>query len=83
MSVDSASPASQAPAAPPVTYGGYTFTVAEMHRVVAAQRAEARRVAALGAAALDDLPLDDLLGFDMGRTLAVIDYYHLVHARSA
>ena len=70
-------------ASTPVTYGGYTFTLAEMRRVVAAQRAEARRVAALGAAALDDLPLDDLLGFDMGRTLAVIDYYHLVHARSA
>ena len=63
-------------------YGGYVFTLEEMLRTVAERAAEARRVASLGAAALDELGLHDALEFDMGRTLAVMDYYHLTYLPS-
>ncbi len=70
------------PSEPSVSYDGYAFTLDEMRRVVAEQRLEALRVATLGPAALDELSDSALLDFDMGRVLAIIDYYHIVHLPS-
>jgi hypothetical protein len=58
-----------------ITYCGYAFTVGEMHAEIRARREEARRVREQGEAALD---LDTLLTTDLGRVLAISDYYHLV-----
>ncbi len=64
-----------------ITFEGYTFTQEEMHATVAARVAESRRVATLGPAALDELDASDILSFDMGRTLAIMDYYYTRHKR--
>ena len=58
-----------------VTYCGYAFTVGEMHAEIRARREEARRVRALGEAALDP---DKLFKTDLRRVVAINDYYHLV-----
>lgn len=65
-----------------ITYEEYTFTVEEMHVVVRKQREESARMAKLGEAAFDDMSIDDFLSFDMGRTLAILDYYHLIYLAS-
>ena len=58
-----------------ITYCGYSFTVGEMHAEIRARREEARRVREMGEAALD---LDTLLTTNLGRVVAINDYYHLV-----
>ena len=60
------------------SFEGYAFTAHEMHSVMAERRAEASRIAHRGPAALDDMDLDDLCNFDMGRTLAIVDFYHTI-----
>jgi hypothetical protein len=70
------------PSGPSVSYDGYAFTLDEMRRVVVQQRLEALRVETLGPAALEDLSDSALLDFDMGRVLAIIDYYNIVHLPS-
>jgi hypothetical protein len=62
-----------------ITYETYTFTEEEMYAVVQKQREESERVARLGAAAFDHMDIDDFLSFDLGRTLAIMDYYNLVY----
>ena len=64
-----------------ISYEGYTFTVGEMRAVLQQQRDESARVARLGAAAFDDMSMDAFLSLsaDLGRTLAIVDYYHLVY----
>jgi hypothetical protein len=59
-----------------ITRGRFSFTIAEMLETVQKCRAEAEKVRRLGAAALDDLSPDELMGFDMEYTIAVMDYYH-------
>ena len=61
-----------------ITYEKYTFTIDEMHAVVKKQHDDSERVWRLGAAAFDDMSMDEILDFDMGRTLAIMDYYNLV-----
>jgi hypothetical protein len=60
------------------SFGGYAFTADEMHSVMADRYAEAIRFANLGPAALDAMDMDDLLNFDMGRTLAIVDFYNTI-----
>lgn len=67
----------------PISYQNYTFSVAEMHAVVQKQRDDSERVGRLGAAAFDDASLEEFLNFDMGRTLAIVDYYYEVHVPAA
>ena len=64
-----------------ITFEGYTFTQEEMHATVSARLAESRRVALLGPAAIGELDAHDVLSFDMGRTLAIMDYYYTRHKR--
>jgi hypothetical protein len=47
------------------------------------QREESERVARLGEAAFDHMDIDEFLGFDLGRTLAIMDYYNLVYLPAA
>jgi len=66
-----------------ITYETYTFTEEEMHAVVQKQREESERVARLGEAAFDHMDIDEFLGFDLGRTLAIMDYYNFVYLPAA
>jgi hypothetical protein len=66
-----------------ITYEKYTFTEKEMHAVVQKQREESERVARLGEAAFDQMDIDEFLGFDLGKTLAIMDYYNLVYLPAA
>ena len=68
-----------------ITYGTYTFTEEEMHAVVQKQREESERVARLGAAAFDHMDIDEFLSLssDLGRTLAIMDYYNLLYMPAA
>jgi hypothetical protein len=56
-----------------VAYDGYAFTVDEMHAVVA----DARRVANPARA----MVLGDLINFDVGRALAIVEYYHTIFVK--
>jgi maleate cis-trans isomerase len=58
-----------------VTYGGYAFTVGEMHAEIRSRREEAKRVPEIGEAALD---LNKLQKTDLKRVVAIGDYYDLV-----
>ena len=60
------------------SFEGHAFTAHEMHSVMAERRAEAIRFANLGPAELDAMDMDDLLNFDMGRTLAIVDFYNTI-----
>ena len=51
----------------------------EMRAVLQQRRDDCARVARLGAAAFDDMSMDDFLSFDLGRTLAIVDYYNQVY----
>jgi hypothetical protein len=66
-------------ASPLVSYSNYTFSMEEMHAVVKKQREDSELMGRLGAEAFDGVSLDEFLNFDMGRTLAIVDYYHLVY----
>ena len=65
-----------------ISYDNYTFSVEEMHAVLNKQREDSERIGRLGPAAFDDASLEELINFDMGRTLAIVDYYHLVYVPS-